>query len=198
MTIELAILGLLSWRPLSGYDLKKKFADSLALPWSGNSNQIYTTLVKLHREGLVTREVEDPERGPSRKVYSITAQGLAELKRLALAEPELPQLRHPFLVQLAWADQLGPAELDALLAKYQDEGTNRLIMLQSQHPHWDAQAQGDAYATIALARTPREALLWTAILEHGIAFYENELRWVQELRKALRAKRVEKKRRLLG
>jgi DNA-binding PadR family transcriptional regulator len=198
MSIELAILGLLSWRPLSGYDLKKKFADSLALPWSGNNNQIYTTLVKLHRDGLVTRKVEDPERGPSRKIYSITAQGLAELKRLTLAEPELPQLRHTFLVQLAWADQLGPAELDALLAKYEDEAANRLILLQAQHPHWDAQAKGDAYATAAQARSSRETFLWTAILEDGIAFYENELRWVQELRKALRAKRFAKNRRLLG
>lgn len=189
MSIEHAILGLLSVGPLSGYDIKRKFADSLALPWSGNNNQIYTTLVKLHRNGLVSRQTENAESGPSRKVYSITEHGLVELKHWALSHPELPQLRHPFLAQLAWGDQLSPADLDALLAKYEDEAGNQLILFQARHPHWDAQAHGDSYADLTQARTPREAFLWSALLEHGIAFYENELRWVRELRKSLRAKR---------
>ncbi|RPI32756.1 MAG: DUF4180 domain-containing protein, partial [Chloroflexota bacterium] len=41
MDIKFAILGYLSWRPFSGYDLKKLFADSAAFYWSGNNNQIY-------------------------------------------------------------------------------------------------------------------------------------------------------------
>ena len=41
MTIKYAILGLLSWKPFSGYDLKKIFVDSASLYWSGNNNQIY-------------------------------------------------------------------------------------------------------------------------------------------------------------
>ncbi len=190
MSIQHAILGLLSWGPLSGYDLKKKFADSHILHWSGNNNQIYVTLVKLHRDGLVTREIEEPESGPSRKVYAITGKGLAELRQWVLAQPELPQVRHPFLIQLAWADQLEPAELDDLLAKYEDEAANQLVMLQAHHPHWDREARGDAYVNIPDARTPREAFLWRMVLEHGIAFYDNELRWVRELRRALRAKRL--------
>ena len=44
MTLEYAILGLLSWKPFSGYDLKKIFSDSPIYYWSGNNNQIYRTL----------------------------------------------------------------------------------------------------------------------------------------------------------
>ena len=50
MSIEHAILGLLSWRPMSGYDLKKIFEEASILYWSGNNNEIYRTLVKLHAD----------------------------------------------------------------------------------------------------------------------------------------------------
>ena len=40
MAIRYAILGLLSWRPFTGYDLKKMIGDSVFLYWSGNNNQI--------------------------------------------------------------------------------------------------------------------------------------------------------------
>ena len=46
MAIEYAILGLLSWRPFSGYELRKFFSESVALYWSGNNNQVYPTLVR--------------------------------------------------------------------------------------------------------------------------------------------------------
>ena len=45
MSIEYAILGLLSWKPFSGYDLKKIIAESEVYYWSGNNNQIYNSLV---------------------------------------------------------------------------------------------------------------------------------------------------------
>jgi PadR family transcriptional regulator AphA len=132
MSIEFAILGLLSWRSLTGYDIKKMFAGSTALYWSGNNNQIYTTLVKLHKNELVSREIELQEDSPSRKVYSITAKGQAELKKWLLSEPEPPQLKNPFLIQLAWADQLNTDELDVLLGKYEAEIQMQVSMLQVQ------------------------------------------------------------------
>jgi PadR family transcriptional regulator AphA len=188
MTIEYAILGLLSSRPLAGYDLKKMFEGSAVLYWSGNNNQIYTALVKLHEKELISREIELQEDRPPRKIYTITAQGQAELKKWLLSEPEPPQLKNSFLVQLAWADQLSTAELDALLGKYEAEMQLQLSMLQVQEQQKNISSSGiprDAYINISLARTPREALLWSMIQENWISFYANELNWVRKLRKQL-------------
>ena len=44
MIIDYAILGLLSWKPLTGYDVKRVMQDSPFLYWSGNNNQIYKAL----------------------------------------------------------------------------------------------------------------------------------------------------------
>jgi PadR family transcriptional regulator AphA len=188
MSIEFAILGLLSWRSLTGYDIKKMFAGSTALYWSGNNNQIYTTLVKLHKNELVSREIELQEDSPSRKVYSITAKGQAEFKKWLLSEPEPPQLKNPFLIQLAWADQLNTDELDVLLGNYAAEIQMQVSMLQVQARQRNISPSGmprDAYINAALARTPREAVLWNMIQENWISFYQNELNWVYKLRDQL-------------
>jgi DNA-binding PadR family transcriptional regulator len=187
MSIETAILGLLSLHPLTGYELKKVFEGSVTLHWSGNNNQIYRTLVALHRQHLVSMEVQNQDKGPSRKRYTITAQGLDELRQRVLSAPEMPQLRHPFLVQLAWADALAGEELDALLARYEEEALAQLAMLRAklQPGRAPSPANRGEYIDASRARTPREALIWDAIQRNWRAFYEREAAWAQALRQDL-------------
>ena len=183
MSIEYAILGILSWRPLSGYDLKKMIEGSVALYWSGNNNEIYRTLVSLHDQGLVTREVQPQENYPARKVYTITEQGREELKKWVLSKPSLPQRKHSLLIQLAWADPLGAEELDAILQEYEDE-----VMMETLLAAAQAQPKGlrPSYLDVSQARTRREAYLWGMILENWSNYYQNELSWVRKLRQGLR------------
>jgi PadR family transcriptional regulator, regulatory protein AphA len=173
MDIKYAILGFLSWRSFTGYDIKKMIVDSTGFYWSGNNNQVYTSLVQLHRDGLVTSEVQHQERYPSRKVYSITDQGRKELKNWVLSAPEPSQIRKSFLVQLAWADQLDPAELDSLLEKYEYEVKMQLMILKEQIKRG---------SNINPARTPREKYLWEMISRNYTMAYETESGWVKEVR----------------
>lgn len=177
MVIKYAILGFLSWRPLAGYDLKKLFVDAGFIYWSGNNNQIYRTLVELHQEGLVADEVIVQERGPARKVYTITAAGLAQLHAWLLTAPEAPQHKNAFLIQLAWADALQAEDLDVLLARYAHEVEVQLLTAREEKRR----------GRINPARTGREALLWAAIHDNRIGFYERELAWVTKLRGDLAA-----------
>ena len=172
MTIKFAILGLLSWQPMTGYDLKKRFADMEALYWSGNNNQIYRTLVALHKDNLVTQEIEHQDGSPSRKIYSITVKGRVALREWVQQTPALPQVRNHFLIQLAWTDQLKADELDALLSDYAEELAVKLLMLREQQQRDGSGPQ----------RSPRETYLWQMIDASWRAFYENELNWVRKLR----------------
>lgn len=175
MDIQFVILGLLDVEPLSGYDLKKIIADSDLFYWSGNNNQIYNSLVSLHQAGLVQSETFQQENLPPRKVYTITPAGRSELRRLLNAEPELPEIRDPFLIQLAWADQLHGDELDVLLARYAREVDVQVRMRKERmaRPH------------ASPSRTPRERLLWKRIEEHQLSRYEQELEWITRLRQEL-------------
>lgn len=175
MDIHYAILGLLSVRPLSGYDLKKIIARSDLFYWSGNNNQIYTSLVQLHKGGLVTQEVQPQESLPARKIYSITEAGREALHALSLSAPGLPEVRKPFLVQLAWADGLTDEELDGLLAAYEDELAVQ-VRMRAQQPALPE----------APGRTPRERFLWESIAANLLSSYQHELDWVRRVRKELK------------
>lgn len=175
MSIKYAILGLLSFKPLTGYDIKKIIQDSPFMHWSGNNNQIYKSLVELLDEGFVTGEVRHQEGSPSKKIYTITKEGLDELKERSLLPPDPPEFKKTFLVQLAWADQLNTDELNALLLQYEYEIKMQIVLQQEMGRR----------GIFSPDRTSREKFIWNMIYQNIISSYENELEWVKKLRTEL-------------
>lgn len=175
MSINYAILGLLSYKPLTGYDLKKIMQDSPFMYWSGNNNQIYKALLELHNEGYVTNEIFHQDGSPSKKVYTITDAGLAKLKRWTLSLPEAPEARNTFLVQLAWTAQLNNNEIDLLLTKYEQEVKGRLAIVQAKMKT----------GCFSPNRTPRETVIWELLYDNVLNAYKSELEWVNKVRQAL-------------
>ena len=55
-----AVLGILSYGPMSGYDIKKFYEKNVAGFWSESYGQIYPILKRLAEEGLATRSDSDP------------------------------------------------------------------------------------------------------------------------------------------
>ncbi|UNK17224.1 DUF4180 domain-containing protein [Paenibacillus sp. N3/727] len=175
MSIKYAILGLLSWKPSSGYELKKIIEESSTMYWSGNNNQIYKSLVKLLGEGLVTNEIQHQESSPSKKIYSITDEGLDRLREWVLSESEVPEFKNTFLIQLAWAEQLSNEELNELLIQYENKLNMHILFEQEKIKR----------GVISPDRNSREEFLWNKISENLLSFYHNELNWVQGIRKEL-------------
>ena len=172
MSIRYALLGFLSWKPFAGYDLKKFLSNSLSFHWSGNNNQVYGTLIQLHKEGAVSIEVMRQEKLPARKVYTITERGREELGAWLRAPAELPLARNDFATRLAWAHQLPEPELLAILDDYA-AGVEAHLLIYRERCRRGAPSP---------ARDRREAALWDSIQEHALDFYESELRWLRELR----------------
>ncbi|MCE1255059.1 MAG: PadR family transcriptional regulator, partial [Anaerolineae bacterium] len=57
MSLEYAILGFLQYQPLSGYDLKKIFDQTVSHFWPATQSQIYRTLDRLLDNKWVIQEV---------------------------------------------------------------------------------------------------------------------------------------------
>lgn len=175
MSIEFAILALLSSGPLSGYDLKKLFAESESLPWSGNNNQVYRSLVELHREGLTDQEIQQPTEGPARKLYTLTPAGREALRDWIGSEFELPTFRAPMFARLIASDLLSEDELDQLLSRYDEELRLKLAGLEELERRGRRTALG----------SERQRLVWQRINDRPAAVIRSELEWVAELRWAL-------------
>ena len=101
-----AILGLLSIRPMSGYDLKQVIEASTRNFWNESYGQIYPVLKELTGSGLTVREDTPKETGRERHVYSLTEEGKAELQRWLRSPVERQQVRNELLLKLFFGAQV--------------------------------------------------------------------------------------------
>lgn len=112
-----ALLGALSVRPGSGYDIKKFCDNTLAFFWAENYGQIYPVLRQLEEEGLVSKETEIAEGRPPRNVYHITDEGRAELNDWLLLPLEPATVRMELILKLVFAADIPATNLIEKLAE---------------------------------------------------------------------------------
>jgi PadR family transcriptional regulator AphA len=142
-----AVLGLLAYAPLSGYDIRRIYERSLGNFWSESYGHIYPILRRLEAEGLATGAVQHQSGKPDRNVYTITDLGREELHRWLAQPPDPQKERVEILLKLFHGWEIGPeamiehvertrAEHEALLRKYDvyDETLSRDA--EPPAPYW--------------------------------------------------------------
>lgn len=102
VSIKYAILGLLHYRDMYGYEIKRHIERNAGFMWAINYGQIYPNLKQLKIEGFVTlKEVNEAgKKGPSRKLYSLTQSGRERFYQWLSDDPERFMLiRDPFFLR---------------------------------------------------------------------------------------------------
>lgn len=87
MSVRYALLALLSEAPKFGLQLRQEFEAGTGEVWELNVGQVYTTLQRLERDGLVEAVEDGDEDGPQ-KVFRITQGGVAELEGWLRTPPD--------------------------------------------------------------------------------------------------------------
>ena len=145
MSLDHAILGFLSERPRSGYDLKTRCFDHAVEPfWSADQAQIYRTLDRLQRAKLVTSTRRRQSGRPDRRIYEITPAGRDAMAEWLATPLPLPPIRDAFALQLYFGASLGDDSLLDVLAARRDLHQARLEGLR------------DAAASLAQERPTNE------------------------------------------
>jgi DNA-binding PadR family transcriptional regulator len=104
MSVRHALLALLSEGPKYGLQLRHEFEARTGEVWPLNVGQVYTTLQRLERDGLVASdgEVDGPQKG-----YSITDDGARELTEWLQTPPAVAQPpRDELLIKILVAAQV--------------------------------------------------------------------------------------------
>jgi DNA-binding PadR family transcriptional regulator len=78
MSLRYGILGLLVEEPLHGYQIKSRFETLFGNAWEVNIGQVYSTLQRLERDGLIEAVGERGDRG--KLAYQVTASGRRQLE----------------------------------------------------------------------------------------------------------------------
>jgi DNA-binding PadR family transcriptional regulator len=87
MSVRHALLALLSEGPKYGLQLRQEFEARTGEVWPLNVGQVYTTLQRLERDGLI--ESDDAGEDGPQKGFRITAEGAEELGEWLRTPPDL-------------------------------------------------------------------------------------------------------------
>lgn len=129
-TTSYAILGLLSVRPWTTYELAKQVTRSLNWFWPRAERKIYDEPKRLVDEGLATATKGHTGLRP-RTVYSITDEGRRALRDW-LDEPSAPRtIEFEAMLKLFYADAGSLEQLTAVLADIEREAARRLADLRA-------------------------------------------------------------------
>jgi len=111
-TTEVAVLGLLHWSPMSGYDLKKAIDSSIGYFWGPAKSQIYAVLPRLVEAGLATGKKIPQSQRPDKTVYRLNPAGRAALKAWIEDTPPPPDPdRNPLLLKIFFGAVSSPEVL---------------------------------------------------------------------------------------
>ncbi|MEV1052242.1 PadR family transcriptional regulator [Streptomyces sp. NPDC049887] len=165
MSIRHGLLALLEHGPRYGSQLRTEFESRTGATWPLNVGQVYTTLNRLERDGMVAQDGED-EAGHT--LYSITGAGRTEL-RAWFERPvdRTSPARDELAIKLAMA--VGAPAVDIR------------DVIQSQRRH-TVKAMQDYTRLKAQALDPapadRDEIAWLLVLEQLIFQTEAEARWL--------------------
>lgn len=160
MTVRNSLLALLASEPAHGYSLKSSFESTTAGAWPLNVGQVYTTLGRLQRDGLV--EPVGTGEGP-RQTWRITRAG-----RRALRD----WYAHPVVDDPPSRDEL---TIKVLLAAAADEADVIGIIQQQRVAMMDRLQQLNRHKRKA---DPEEELPWVLLLDALTLKASAELKWL--------------------
>ncbi len=172
MPLSHAILGFLEYQPMSGYDLKKFFDQSVSHFWSATQSHIYKALENLEKEGFVESRMIPQEGKPNRKQYQITDAGRSELRRWVSTPLPLEITREAWLIQIFFAHGITNEEIVQLFEKRIEAIREYLTQCQVAQAHIDENSK-----QLGIKRL---SSLWQLTLDYGTDYYEHEIEWLEK------------------
>ncbi len=171
VSVKHALLSLLEQEPMYGYQLRQEFESRTGGTWPLNVGQVYTTLTRLERDGLVEAAGEDDE-GHER--WRLTASGHEEVATwftTPVARTQPP--RDELAIKLALAVTVPGVDVGTLIQRQRSASMTALqdyTRLKRQ-----AGASGET-----------SDLAWGLVLDSLVFAAEAEIRWLDHCEARLR------------
>jgi DNA-binding PadR family transcriptional regulator len=170
-----SVLGILSYGPMSGYDIKKFYEQSIAGFWSESYGQIYPILKRLSEEGMATKSILKQEGKPDRHIYAITDKGRKELQRW-LVEPIGRYIgRHEILLKLMFGRQVSIKDNITQIERFRDRQQGDLKEVERLRNQIESQDVNDPNLPF-----------WLLALDYGNHINEAYIQWAEKALAALR------------
>lgn len=167
MSLRFAILGLLAEASGSGYDLLRRFDETLANVWPATQSQLYSELNKLAAQEMI--EICG-RGGRGRKVYRVTNAGGEALEQWIRSPDQDLDARCAMLLRIFLLGTVSASEARQLLLDGAQRAQNDVQRLEKLR--YSLQSAGTSLRVDA-------QFFSRAVLDYGIAKSNLDSRWMQ-------------------
>ncbi len=173
MSVRLGLLALLAESPMYGAQLRAEFEARTGGTWPLNIGQVYTTLGRLERDGLVVQEGGPDAEG--RIAYALTGAGRAEVETWWTSPVDRGSTpRDELVIKLALAVTAPGVDVAAVVQTQRTASLRHLRDLT----RLKQQALDGEREKGSMERTE---LAWVLVLENLIFTAEGEVRWLDHV-----------------
>jgi DNA-binding PadR family transcriptional regulator len=167
MTVKYGILGLLALQPRYGYELRAAFLAVVGgeQNWDLKPAQIYSTLARLERAGLVKARPGGKKRHPEKRVFAITPKGRGELECWFTENHPPDHQRDETYLKMVLCLATGLDDPRKILSR------ERAMLYQELHRATTRRAEVD----------PEHELALILLLDKSVMHLEADLRWLDML-----------------
>ncbi|MET7390603.1 PadR family transcriptional regulator [Streptomyces sp. NPDC005529] len=167
--MRLPLLALLARRPAHGYELKQHLEQLLGSAYpQPNIGQIYVTLGRLEKSGLIEGEEVEQSSRPNKKIYHLTDSGREVLQAWYKEPADEPRVRDEFFMKLALAPSTGLIQQVALINNQRRQYLNTMRQLSK----------------LAAAES-RENRVSQLLIEGAILHLQADLDWLERCQEEL-------------
>ena len=173
MSVKQALLALLEQGPMYGYQLRAEFEQRTGSTWPLNVGQVYTTLNRLERDGLVAGAGGDDE---GHVVYAVTDTGRDEVAAwwtTPVTRTQPP--RDELAIKLALAVTVPGVDVAGII----------------QHQRSATMSALQDYTRLKRDADVRRDLSWSLVLDSLVFAAEAEIRWLDHCEARIRRAAVE-------
>ena len=176
MSVRQALLALLEQGPMYGYQLRTEFERRTGSTWPLNVGQVYTTLTRLERDGLVApHTAESGDDGEGHIVYRVTDAGRDEVAAWFTTPVERTQPpRDELAIKLALAVTVPGVDVGTVI---QQQRSATMTAMQD----YTRLKRNDAHRS-----TEPTDLAWSLVLDSLVFAAEAEVRWLDHCEARLR------------
>lgn len=171
-----AILGFLTYGPMTGYDIKQRMDRSTTHFWHAKLSQIYTNLSHLERDGCVHSIVKEQQGKPDKRLYVITEKGRAEFEEW-LNEPyiECSPKKEILILKMFFSASMKKTAILTQLQIQRDLHSKQLAYYRNECIQF-IQAARNEFPLLT-----DDAVMWDATRRFGERYEEVYVEWIDEM-----------------
>lgn len=187
MSLQFAILGILTYFPMDGYYLKKVFDKSINYIWTANLSQIYRELASLEKKGYVTSSIKPQEDRPDKKVYSITEEGRKAFEEWLVDFPEslISPKRDEFMLRMLFGSKIGKAEMKRQFERFIEQREKDKKTFEELKEYFEQMVRFKGVDEKTIKEMEKDEPYWRFTTKRAQMTNELLIRWAKECIKEL-------------